>query len=84
MLRICSWLLSSVQEVTLFLLVFGHPSMQFTASSLSCQALPHACWFSGLHLCSLGQVLHSPWLLWAEEICEAISGLCVWILHAVM
>lgn len=81
MLRMCSQLLSSVQEVTLFLSSFGHPSMQFTdASSLSCQALPHACWFSGLHLCSLGEVLQSPWPLWAEESCEGISDLCVWIL----
>lgn len=81
MLRMRSQWLSSVQEVTLFLSSFGHPSMQFTdASSLSCQALPHACWFSGLHLCSLGEVLQSPWPLWAEESCEGISDLCVWIL----
>ena len=55
--------------------------MQFNAaSSLTCQALSHACWFSGLHLCSLGEVLHSPWPLWAEESCEGISGSYVWIL----
>lgn len=33
MLRMCSQLLSSVQEVTLFLSSFGHPSMQFTDAS---------------------------------------------------